>query len=85
MIDYPLECLFGIEGNVALDRNPEQGYHTLLLRMMSDDLLNAYPTYNEVIRSVYGDKYIYLHIWYRWKRTFEHNISKICKNPLWEK
>ena len=30
-IDYPLLCFFGIEGYVALDRNPAPGYNTLLL------------------------------------------------------
>ena len=39
----PLQCFFGSEGHVALDRNPGPGYDTLLLRMMSGDLLSAFP------------------------------------------
>ena len=27
----PLKCFFGIEGHVALDKNPRPGYDTLLL------------------------------------------------------
>ena len=39
----PLECFFGSEGHVALDRNPGPGYDTLLLRMIPGDLLSAFP------------------------------------------
>ena len=39
----PLECFFGSECHVALDRNPGPGYGTLLLRMIPGDLLSAYP------------------------------------------
>ena len=42
MID-PLECFFGIEGHVALDRNPGPGYNTLLLRLIQGDLLSTCP------------------------------------------
>ena len=37
----PLECFFGSEGHVALDRNLGPGYDTLLLRMIPEDLLSA--------------------------------------------
>ena len=37
----PLECLFSIEGYVALDRNPEPEYDTLLLRLIRGDLYSA--------------------------------------------
>ena len=33
----PLKCFFGIEGHVALDRNPGHGYNTLLLRLIPGD------------------------------------------------
>ena len=36
----PYEC---IEGHAALDRNPEPGYNTLLLRLIPGYLLRAYP------------------------------------------
>ena len=36
-----LECFFGSEGHVALDRNPGPGYDTLLLRMIPGDLLKC--------------------------------------------
>ena len=39
----PLECFFGSEDHVALDRNPGPGYDTLLLRMIPGDLLSACP------------------------------------------
>ena len=39
----PLQCFFGSEGHVALDRNPGTGYDTLLLRMIPGDLLSAFP------------------------------------------
>ena len=39
----PLECFFGSEGHVALDRNPGPGYNTLLLRLIPGDLLSACP------------------------------------------
>ena len=38
-----LMCLFGIEGHVALDRNPGPGYNTLLLWLIPGDLLSACP------------------------------------------
>ena len=41
----PLECFFGSEGHVALDRNLGPGYDTLLLRMIPGDLLSACPTH----------------------------------------
>ena len=31
MLINPLECLFGINGHVALERNPGPGYNILLL------------------------------------------------------
>ena len=34
-------AFFGIEGHVALDRNPGPGYDTLLLRLIQGDLLSA--------------------------------------------
>ena len=34
---------FGIKSHVALDRNPEQEYNTLLLRLIPGDLLSACP------------------------------------------
>ena len=44
MIDnWLINALFRIEGYVALDRNPGQGYHTLLFRMIQGDLLSACP------------------------------------------
>ena len=39
----PLQCFFGSEGHVALDRNPGPGYDTLFLRMIPGDLLSAFP------------------------------------------
>ena len=39
----PLECFFGSEGHVALDRNPGPGYDTLLLRLIPGYLLSACP------------------------------------------
>ena len=36
-------AFFGSEGHVALDRNPVPGYDTLLLRMIPEDLLSAFP------------------------------------------
>ena len=38
----PLQCFFGSEGHVALDRNPGPEYDTLLLRMIPGDLLSAF-------------------------------------------
>ena len=37
----PLWCFFGIEGHVALDRNPWPGYNTLLLQLIPGDILSA--------------------------------------------
>ena len=34
----PLECFFGIEGHVALDRNPGLGHDALLLSLIPVDL-----------------------------------------------
>ena len=39
----PLQCFFGSEGHLALDRNPGSGYDTLLLRLIPGDLLSACP------------------------------------------
>ena len=39
----PLQCFFGSEGHVALDRNPGPGYDTLLLRLIPGDILSACP------------------------------------------
>ena len=39
----PLQCFFGSEGHVALDRNSGPGYDTLLLRLIAGDLLSAFP------------------------------------------
>ena len=39
----PLQCFFGSEGHVALDRNLGTGYDTMLLRMIPGDLLSAFP------------------------------------------
>ena len=38
-----LQCFFGSEGHVALDRNPGPGYHydTLLLRIIPGDILST--------------------------------------------
>ena len=46
MIDwliYPLYnvVLFGIEGHVAIDRNPGPGYNTLLLQLIPRNLLSG--------------------------------------------
>ena len=38
-----LECFFGSEGHVALDRTPGPGYNTLLLPMIPGDVLSACP------------------------------------------
>ena len=54
LIDYPI-IFFGIEGHVALDRNPGPGYDTILLRLMCVDMcvrenvcyyVNNFPRYN---------------------------------------
>ena len=39
----PLECFFGREGHVALDRIPGPGYDILLLQLISRNLLSACP------------------------------------------
>ena len=39
----PWNCFFGIEGHVALDRNPGPGYDTLLLRLISGYIFSAFP------------------------------------------
>ena len=39
----PLECFFGSECHVTLDRNPGPGYDTLLLQLIPGDLLSACP------------------------------------------
>ena len=39
----PLACFLGIEGHVALDRNPGLGYNTLLLQLIPGDLSSACP------------------------------------------
>ena len=39
----PLQCFFGSEGHIALDRNPGTGYDTLLLRMIPGYFLSAFP------------------------------------------
>ena len=36
-------AFFGIEGHVALDRNPGPGHNTLLMRLIPGDLLSACP------------------------------------------
>ena len=36
-----LECLFSIKGHVALQRDPEPGYNTLLLRLIPGYLYSA--------------------------------------------
>ena len=36
-----ITVFFGLEGHVALDRNPGPGYNTLLLQLISGDLLSA--------------------------------------------
>ena len=41
--DYSIRVFFGIKRRVELDRNPEPGYHTLLLRLIPGDLLSACP------------------------------------------
>ena len=43
IIINPLNCFFGIEGHVTLDRNHEPGYNTLLLRLILGDHLSVYP------------------------------------------
>ena len=43
IIINPLSCFFGIEGHVALDRNPEPGYNTLLFQKIPGDILSACP------------------------------------------
>ena len=39
----PLQCFFGSEGHVALERNLGPVYDTLLLQMIPGDLLSAFP------------------------------------------
>ena len=39
----PLNCFFGSEGHVALDRNSGPGYTTLLFRLIPGDLLSTCP------------------------------------------
>ena len=39
----PLECFFGIESDIALDRNPGPRYNTLLLRLIPRDLYSSCP------------------------------------------
>ena len=39
----PLKCYFGIEGHVALDRNPGPGYNILLLQLIPGDFNKACP------------------------------------------
>ena len=39
----PLECFFSSECHVALDENLGPGHNTLLLRMITGDLLSACP------------------------------------------
>ena len=41
IIINPLQLFYGIESHVALDRNPEPGYNTLLLRLIPGDLYIA--------------------------------------------
>ena len=41
--NQPKECFFYIKGHVALDINPGRIYDTLLLQLISGDLLSAYP------------------------------------------
>ena len=41
MFINPFECFFGIEGNVALDRNLRPGYNTLHLRLIPGDLYSV--------------------------------------------
>ena len=38
-----LQCFLGIECHVGLDRNPEPGYNTLLVRLIPGDFLSACP------------------------------------------
>ena len=38
-----LKCFFGIEDNIALERNPVPGYNTLLLGLIPGDPLSACP------------------------------------------
>ena len=40
---HKLECFFGINGHVALDKNPGPGNDTLLLQLILGDLLSACP------------------------------------------
>ena len=41
LFDY--ECFFGIEGYVAVHRNPGHGHNTLLLQLITGDLYSACP------------------------------------------
>ena len=43
IIINPLECFFGIEGLVALDRNPVPWYDNLLLQLIPGELWSACP------------------------------------------
>ena len=43
LIDHFINVAFGSDGHVALDRNLEQGYNTLLLRLIPGELLSAWP------------------------------------------
>ena len=40
---FSLNCFFGNEDHVALDRNPGWGNNTLLLQLIPGDLLSACP------------------------------------------
>ena len=42
-----LECFFGIEDHVALDRKPGPAYNTLFLRLISGNLLSSCPMHNQ--------------------------------------
>ena len=37
----PLKCFFGIKCHVSLDRNPGQGYNSVLLRLIPGDFYSA--------------------------------------------
>ena len=41
IIINPLQCFFGIKGQVGIDRNQVMRYNTLLLQLIAWDLLSA--------------------------------------------
>ena len=55
-------CFFGSEGHVALDRNPEQGYDTLLLRMIPGDISTLFTPKSFTFGLFASIKYLEKHL-----------------------